>query len=173
MNPMMPQGGAPEGTPQNAPQEAQWTPQRGTPTDDLDTLRAHFDKLKSAETLIKHSREVMDGLMKMGSSITPEDVVKGASKIVSAGVTPDAMAGLLAEMPMQTELLAGFVEQQDMGLRQREAQLEEMLKSVRGAMGATAMSQLMNAPEGRTPMPADAGPAHAIPPSMAPGGPDA
>lgn len=82
-----------------------------------------LDKLDKAHALLGATRAEMDTLAGMGDMVSQEDVIRGASKLVAAGLSAGAVAGMLADMPADGKALAGWVAQQDQQVKQREAQL--------------------------------------------------
>lgn len=100
---------------------------------------ARYQKLAQARKLLDSVREQMDELAKMGDVVTTEDVVKAAGKLVAEGLTPVAMASLLADMPADGPALAGWVAKHDQEVNQREAQLAPVLKLARHEMGTAAL----------------------------------
>lgn len=131
-----------------ASEQAPSQPPAGAPpglADDHSDMSAKFLKLKTAGELLGKARGTLDQLVTLGDVVTPEDVVKGAGSLVGAGLSPEAMAGLLAEMPSTggSEALAEWLAQQDQGLREREAQLMFVKHQVQHQMGVGAMRLLM------------------------------
>jgi predicted component of type VI protein secretion system len=108
-----------------------------------DEAQAKWAKVTESETRLAAVRGVMDQLTQMGDMVTPEDVVKGAGRIVAAGMSASAVAGLLADMPEQPQALQAWVAQQDQGVRQREAQLQQVKASVGHELGVKSLKLLM------------------------------
>ena len=143
-----------QGTPAPADQQNALMPQGATATPSGDSpLLAYMDqahqqtaaqwgKLKEANARITTARGTLDSLVKLGDTVTQEDVVKGAGRLIGAGMGAEAVAGLLSEMPPDGEALQGWVMQQDQGLRQREQQLAQAKQLVGFKMGASALQVL-------------------------------
>lgn len=102
-----------------------------------------WGKLQEAHARLSAVRGVMDQLTGMGDMVTPEDVVKGAGNLVAAGMSAPAIAGLLADMPEQPQALQEWLKQQDAGVRQREAELEQAKAGVGHALAVSSLKLLM------------------------------
>jgi hypothetical protein len=135
MMPSAPQGQMPAQAPQGAP-----APQ-APPT--LDQVSAAYDKLKAGQQMLDKVRKGLDTLVKLGDTISQEDVIKVAGKLVAAGLTPEGMATLLSEMPEKSEMLQEWIAKHDQDVTQREQQLNQMTDQYRHQMGAMAMEQLV------------------------------
>lgn len=154
MLPMGQDGGAdPMSAPQGAPQ-GQGQPQgQGGPTpagaagapDSLSHIEASYDKLRSAQGMLAKVRNGLDSLVTLGDTVTQDDVIKVAGKLVGAGLTPGGMASLLAEMPENPEQLMMWISQHDQDVTQREQQLNQMTDQFRHELGVQAMRKAMGA----------------------------
>lgn len=127
-----------------------------------DTSKAQFGKLAEARGMLDRARVELESLGKLGDMITQEDVIKGAGKLVAAGLSPMALAKLLSDMPEKSEPLAAWVQGHAQQLAAREAQLDPVLAQARHGLGVTAMRSLLVhqlVPQGQGPgqMPAGAG----------------
>lgn len=122
------------------PSMAMPPPSGATP---LEQLNSHYDKLSEADSKLKIARSGIDSLVKMGDTVSVEDVVKVAGKLVAKGLDPGAMASLLSEMPEKTELLVAWLEQHDKQLASREADLERVQLVVRHQLGVEGLRTLM------------------------------
>jgi len=93
-----------------------------------DVASARLDKLDAAGALLGKVRAELDSLVKMGDTVSQDDVIKSSGKLVAAGLAPMAVAGLLADMPSGTggEALQSWVRQHDMQVQQREQQLQQV-----------------------------------------------
>ena len=108
-----------------------------------DNLAAKYGKASEARDTLDKVREQMDSLVKLGDSITPEDVIKSAGALVGAGLEPNAMASLLADMPEGGEALQAWIKQHDQDVTQREQQLDQVHGAIRHQLGASALRLLM------------------------------
>lgn len=113
------------------------------PAQSEDALSSAYTKLKEARGRMDAIQDALGKLVDMGDSVTEEDVVKSAGKIVAAGVAPEGMAALLADMPQKPELLAEWLGQHKMEIDQKEAQLDDATDTVRHELGAQALRELM------------------------------
>lgn len=104
---------------------------------------AFYDKLQQAQGKIDVVQNVLGQLMQMGDMVTQEDVIKGASRIVSAGVSPEGMASLLADMPDKQEMLGPWLMEHKATFDKQEQAIKALSGSVRHQMGAEAMGQLL------------------------------
>lgn len=107
------------------------------------TLDFAYDRLREARGRMDTIQNVLGGLVKMGDMVTQEDVIKAASKIVAAGVSPEGMASMLADMPEKSELIAPWLAQHAEQINAKEQQLDEVMGTVQHHMGVQAMRQLM------------------------------
>lgn len=140
-------------------------------SDDHDRARGQFDKLAEARRTLDAARAELTSLTKLGDLVTPEDVIKGAGKLVAGGLSPMALAKLLSDMPEKGEELQAWLIGHVQGLEQREAQLEPVLGAARHQLGVAAMRALIGHSVAGGQQPALAGPALAGPqqqPSAAP-----
>ena len=131
--------------------------------------RAQLDKLEELASTARATREQFSHLMNLGDLVTPDDVVASASKIVAAGGEPMNIAGVLADMPPQSEALKAWIAGQAQQFAQKEAQFTSVLSQVRHATGLAALRLLAAdsfADQGLGP---DAQP---LPGSLAPQGPN-
>lgn len=123
-----------------SPGDAMPAQQAQAPT--LENISAAYDKLMEATKKMARIRSGLDGLVALGDTISTEDVVKSAGKMVAAGMTPEGMATVLADMPEKPEQLMEWIGQHDADVRKREADLSAMTKQVRHQLGTMAMGQL-------------------------------
>jgi len=108
----------------------------------LEESQARYGKLNLAKSLLGKVRAEMDGLAKLGDTVQHEDVIKAAGALVGAGLSPEAMAAMLADMPQEGEALQAWVASHDQDVRAREAQLKEVMGLYRHKMGVDALSVL-------------------------------
>ena len=120
---------------QSAPAPAQ----QAAPQD----IHAQYAKLMQASDTLDATKASLDALLGLGDTVTPEDVVKEAGKLVGYGLSPTAVATMLVDMPQKGDMLAEWVQQQDQGVAQRVAQLSLVTNAVRHKMGVDAIQGLM------------------------------
>lgn len=99
-------------------------------------------KLTQAKRNIANIRGEMETLTKLGDSVTPEDVIKGAGMVVGKGGDPMQLAGLLADMPQGGEALQGWLQQHDQQMTQNEQQVDQLLAQARHSAGSAALHVL-------------------------------
>jgi hypothetical protein len=130
-------------------------------------LQAKYSKLMTARDTLDAVQEQMDGLVEKYDTVSPEDVVTSAGKLVAVGLPAEEMAGLLADMPDNAQALQDWVGQHAKDVVERSAQVDAMLLETRHQMGVVGLKQLA----GQTAMPAapPAGPSEMMP--SAPAGP--
>lgn len=126
--------GAPLGTPSSAPSSAPPSPE---------SLMSKYQKLMQAGETLSSVRVGLDKLSTLADTITQEDVIKEAGVLVAKGLTPTSVAGLLADMPENSEQLAQWVAKHDQDVTQREAQLEQVTNGIRHQLGVQAIHGLM------------------------------
>jgi hypothetical protein len=107
-------------------------------------LQAKYAKLSGARDLLDAVQEQMDGLVAKYDTVSPEDVVTSAGKLVAAGLAPEAMAGMLADMPDNSQA-------HQKAVAARSEQLDAMLGETRHQMGVVGLRQLMQKPGEATP----------------------
>lgn len=113
-------------------------------------IRGGYDQAKSQHSKLLESakrldvvRSELDELAKLGDTVTPEDVIKGAGALVGAGFDPTQMATMLAQMPTAGgQALAAWVQQADAGAQQHEASMAQAMQQSKIHMGATALASL-------------------------------
>ena len=105
--------------------------------------KAQFEKVDSSRQTLLKVRAELDKLAKLGDSVTTEDVIKAGGGLVAAGLTPKAVAGLMATLPQGGgEALAGWVQQHEQMLEQQEQQNQQMHQLAAHQMGASAIHAL-------------------------------
>lgn len=104
---------------------------------------ARYAKLKEAEGRVSIARESMDRLAELRDTVTQDDVVKAAGRLVSAGAGAAEIAGMLAEMPPDGDALAGWIAQKDLKLRELEGQLEAAKDAARYKLGVSALQHIV------------------------------
>lgn len=125
----------------------------------LDEAMSQVADLKHRMGLMEHVKQGLAGLVKKGTSLTEDDVVNEASKLVAAGLKPDAMAALLSQMPEKPQELQDWVAKYAGMAEQRELQLESQMKEARhtaGVAGVMKLAGLLNG-QGASPQGAEEG----------------
>lgn len=106
---------------------------------------ARYQKMMEAKRKLDATRTQMDWLLGLGDTVTTEDLVVAAGKLVAQGLGAVAMAGLLADAPEAGEALQTWVQQQEVQIQQREAQAQQALDTTRHEMGVAALKTLIAA----------------------------
>ena len=135
--------------------------------------KAQFEKIDSSKQTLERVRVQLDQLAKLGDNVTTEDVIKAGGGLVAAGLTPKAVAGLMATLPQGGgEALAGWVQQHEQMLEQQEQQNQQMHQMAAHQMGVSAIhalashaheAQKAQAPQAPKSMPPAAAPAATAP----------
>ena len=129
-----------------------------------DQMLAQFNKFTQSRDMLDKVRVELTTLAKLGDTITPEDVIKGAGALVGHGMSPMELAGMLADMPEGGQALAGWVASKAQAATQTEAKLSGMIQQARGHLGAAALALIaqhakspgMSGPPGTAPAPINA-----------------
>lgn len=106
------------------------------------TAKAQYQKLAESSSRLDDVRQQLDRLQGMGDAVEQDDVIKAAGLLVGKGLSPMAMAGLLADMPEGGEALTAWVAQQAQQVTQREQQLAPLKSGARQALGSAALHSL-------------------------------
>lgn len=162
----------------NALAATQGQPQAGQPSgkfsvdqhvqNNWDQANQQHKQLMEGATRLDKVRRELDSLMKLGDSVTVEEVIKGAGALVGAGFSPMSTAQLLSSMPTTGgEALQAWVEQQDQQVRGMEAQMRQRIEasSVHRGMTGLASLHVQHIKDTMSP-PGPQGGGLAIPPSM-------
>lgn len=113
-----------------------------------DDARTKFDDLKDVDAQLKRGRSILDDLIAKGDTVTVDDVVKSAGKMVAAGFEPKGMAGLLATLPPNAPAgtqgpanpaLQAWVQQRADALTALEAKAAQSLTMAAHDMGVHAL----------------------------------
>ena len=117
---------------------------RAGPMDELmaahDHAKAVYGQVTKARNLPDHMRREMDDLTRKGDTVSPEDVIAAAGRIVGHGAGAREMATILSSMPTQSgQGLAGWLAQQDVGIRNQEAHVIQMQALSQHQMGVAAL----------------------------------
>jgi hypothetical protein len=105
--------------------------------------KAQFTKVQSALGQLGQLRETLDGLLQMGDTVTPDDVIKASSTLVSKGFSAHEMAVLLTDMPPGGEAMQQWLQAHDSWVQQMEAQSVQVEAAARHQMGVDALHVLM------------------------------
>lgn len=108
-----------------------------------DKAAAKFNMLKEAEVQVSATDSALQSLLAMGDTVTSKAVVKAASGMVAAGVPAVEVAGILADMPESTEAIQSWLSEQEQGVQQRKAQIEQAMKGARYDLGLSAMRSIL------------------------------
>src|SRR5215469_12402864 len=101
-------------------------PQRGGPDQfglqqRSDIAKAIYGKTVSARNMLDHIRTELDRLTNLADTVTPQDVIGAAGRLVGHGIPAKEMATLLADMPTNAgQGLAAWVQMHDQNARQQE-----------------------------------------------------
>jgi len=105
--------------------------------------KAQFEKVDSSRQTLLKVRAELDKLQKLGDSVTTEDVIKAGGGLVAAGLTPKAVAGLMATLPPGGgEALAGWVQQHEQMLDQQEQQNAQLHQLAGHQLAASALNSI-------------------------------
>lgn len=111
-----------------------------------DEMESNYEKAMQAEQKLSIARASMDKLSAMGENVSMQDLVKAGGRLVAAGLDATSVAGMLADAGAMAndnpKLLAEWVQQQDVGLHQREAELKLSTRDLRYHMGLTGMQMI-------------------------------
>jgi len=111
-------------------------------TDAHDTSKATFNKLAESRSLLDKVRVEMTTLSKLGYLVTEEDVIKGAGKLVAAGLSPMALAKLMSDLPDNGPGIGAWLSSHASAIATREAQLTPVLEAARHSLSVSAMRVL-------------------------------
>lgn len=119
-----------------------------------DMLRAQFSKLSEARQLLDHTRRELDGLLELGDSVAPDDVVKASGKLVGHGFGSAQMAELLATMPaVGGQPLAEWLKVHDADVTRREAQMTQVEAGLGHHLAVAGLRSLAAQHLGSSPQP--------------------
>lgn len=109
-----------------------------------DVLRAHYDKLMESRELLDHVRIELDGLKKLGDSVSLNDVMKASGRLVGHGFGAANMAELLTSLPQGSggAPLAAWIAQHDADVTGREAQMDKIQNGLGHHLAVAAMRGL-------------------------------
>lgn len=110
---------------------------------DHDFAKAQFTQLSKARASMDKVRSALDGLSKLGDTVSPDDVIEASGKLVASGMDPVKIASLLADMPSNGgEALAAWVGQHAAGSMAKEKQIDQALAVARHELGVSALREL-------------------------------
>lgn len=104
--------------------------------------KARYEAVKKSVGMLDAVRRELGSLRDKGDFISEDDVVRSAGSLVHEGLDPQAMAGLLADMPSNPQGMSDWVEHLWSTMSQREAMLMPQLAQARHAMGVAALQAL-------------------------------
>jgi hypothetical protein len=109
-----------------------------------DVAAAHFSSLGKALKEINNIREGLTRLSKLADTVTQEDVMEEAGKLVARGSEPMRLAGFLADMPAEGggSALAGWIAEHAQTAAQTEQKVLQMYEQARYELGVTASHAL-------------------------------
>lgn len=108
-----------------------------------DGAKAVYDQLTKAKGMLDHMRREMDQLVQKGDTVSPDEVVSAAGRVVGHGVGAREMAMMLADMPqMAGQGLAAWLAAHDQGVRQQEAHVAQMLQVAAHRYGVAGVGML-------------------------------
>lgn len=163
------QGPQPQAGPQMPP--GQGMPQQAAPQapDSLAHVETSYNKLKEAQGLLTKVKGGLDHLVTLGDTVTTDDIVQTAGKLIGGGITAEGMASLLAQMPdSNPEQLMMWIAERDKDVTQRIAQTDQMAQQFRHEMGTLAVKKIMGNGQAEQAMPAQDESAPAGPNDMTP-----
>jgi hypothetical protein len=110
----------------------------------LAAAQAQFKATGMAVSRMEKIRAQMASLAKLGPSVTPEDVIEHAGKLVSGGEDPVQLAGLMSDMPVNGgEALAAWVAMHEQTTAQNEAKLAQAHEAARHQLGVASLHELV------------------------------
>lgn len=130
------------GAPQMPPGPAAQNPH----ADAFGQAQASYAATSKAMGMMDKVRTELTGLAKMGSAVTPEDVIQGAGKLVGSGADPMELAGLMSDMPTNGgDALAAWVAQHAATSAQNEAKLKMAHEAAKHSLGVASIHHLAHA----------------------------
>lgn len=123
-------------------------PQRGGPDElglrkQADVQRAIYEKTVTARNQLDHIRTELDKLTNLADTVTPEDVIGAAGRLVGHGIPARELATILADMPTNAgQGLATWVQMHDQNARRQEAEVTRVRDIARHNLGVAAFREL-------------------------------
>ncbi len=108
-----------------------------------DAAAAQFDKVMEIKGQAEATRAALDTLVAMADTVTQEDVVKAAGKMVAAGVAATQVASELADMPPNGEALRAWVAEKDQQAAENEQKLAALVASAQYQLGSSALKHVI------------------------------
>ena len=100
--------------------------------------QARYQKLMSSDKMMEKVKGELDKLVTLGDLVEPEDVVKSAGRLVAGGLGAVPMAGMLAEMPDNSQALQQWLAQHSEQVGKRIDAIKPALAVARHEMGVSA-----------------------------------
>lgn len=108
-----------------------------------DLNKAIHNQVTREMVMLDHIRREMDHLVSKGDTVTPQDVIGAAGRVVGHGMGTREMATLLSDMPTQAgQGLAAWLMVHDANIRQAEAQVRHAKALAQHAVGVSAMRNM-------------------------------
>lgn len=104
--------------------------------------RAQFGQMSEIMSKSDAVRRELASLAQLGDMVTPDDVIKGAGRLVAAGLDPKMLAGLMADMPEGGQALASWVSSHAANAAETEARMMPQFQAMRHTLGLTALKLL-------------------------------
>lgn len=129
-----------------------------------------YEKIQSRVGMLDAARKELGSLRDLGDLVDQDDVLHAAGSLVKIGFTPQALAGLLADMPTNQQGMASWVQELWATMAQREQQLMPLEQQAKFKLGTTAVQLLAGhrmasqmqanaaAPQATAPMPEQSNP---------------
>lgn len=133
-----------------------------------DSAQALFQHTSMLTKRMEGVGQELDKLVKLGDTVTPEDVIEGVGTLVAKGSDPMQMAGVLADMPAGGAALSAWVKQHAQQQAMVTQQFAQQHALAQHELGVSALRSLAGH-HGELPG-AMAHPAFAAPAPPAPGG---
>lgn len=112
-------------------------------------LQGHLDqanaRLNAADKVSKQLTNItgeLTNLAKMGDTVTPDDVVNSAGRLVAQGSDAMEMAGLLADMPENPQQLQAWIAQHAQAAQAQVAKLAPVHDLARHHVGMAALRMI-------------------------------
>lgn len=107
-----------------------------------DQAQAQYQKIQGRVAMLDEARKELGNLRNLGDLVDQDDVLHAAGNLVKVGFTPQALAGLLADMPTNQQGMATWVEGLWAMMAQREQQLMPLVNQARFRLGTSAIQLL-------------------------------
>lgn len=142
-NSLVPGGGGPD----NMSPVPGGSGNRNDPVEQLKAQEAYakslYQTVTKSRNMLDHLRREMDSLTQMGDTVTPEDVISAAGRVVGHGVPAKELATILADMPpMGGQGLAAWLTAHDASITQQEQHVAQMQALTQHQMGQASLKVL-------------------------------